>query len=55
MVTRAAGSRYAHLTFDGLRESRTIADKQTRIRVSLPVSELARLFDLLGEHLDAEQ
>jgi hypothetical protein len=37
------------LTFEGLRESRTVADKRTRIRVSLPLAEVARLRELLAE------
>jgi hypothetical protein len=32
-----------------LRESRTIADKHTRIRVSLPFAEVARLRQMLDE------
>jgi hypothetical protein len=44
--------RHVYLTFEGLRESRTIADKQTRIRVVLPVSEIAGLRDLLAAQLD---
>jgi hypothetical protein len=30
------GARNVYLTFEGLRESRTIADKHTRVRVSSP-------------------
>jgi hypothetical protein len=36
-----------YLTFEGLRESRTVADKHTRVRVALPLAELARLRELL--------
>jgi hypothetical protein len=43
------------LTFEGLRESRTIADKHTRIRVALPVAEVVRLRELLAEPADAGQ
>ena len=38
---RPAGARYVYLTFEGLRESRTIVDKHTRIRIALPSSEVA--------------
>jgi hypothetical protein len=43
------GARYVYLTFEGLRESRTVADKQTRLRVALPLAEVARLRELLVE------
>jgi hypothetical protein len=42
-VNWTPGARYAYLTFEGLRESRTIGDKRTRIRISLPAAELDRL------------
>jgi hypothetical protein len=41
-----------YLTFEGLRESRTIADKQTRVRIALPLSEVARLRELLADPID---
>ena len=44
---RPERARVVYLTFEGLRESRTIADKHTRIRVTLPVAEAARLRELL--------
>jgi hypothetical protein len=43
----AAGAPYVYLTFEGLRESRTIGDKPTRICLALPVADLARLRELL--------
>jgi hypothetical protein len=48
-VDRPPGARFVYLTFEGLRESRTVADKHTRIRVSLPLAEVARLRQLLNE------
>jgi hypothetical protein len=48
-VSRPAGGRYVYLTFEGLRDSRTVADKHTRIRIALPVSEMARLRVALAE------
>jgi hypothetical protein len=46
---------HAYLTFEGLSESRTIADKHTRIRIVLPVSEIAGLRDLQAAQLDEPQ
>ena len=51
-VDRPAGARYVYLTFEGLRDSRSTADKHTRVRVALPLSELARLRELLVEPVD---
>ena len=48
-VDRPPGARFVYLTFEGLRESRTVADKHTRIRVSLPLVEVAHLRQLLDE------
>ena len=49
-VHRPQSARVVYLTFEGLRESRTVADKRTRIRVTLRVSEVAGLRELLAEH-----
>jgi len=49
IVDRPAGARYVYLTFEGLRESRTIADKHTRVRIALPMTEVARLREQLAE------
>jgi hypothetical protein len=46
-VDRPAGARYVYLTFEGLRESRTIGDKHTRIRVALPLTEVGHLREQL--------
>jgi hypothetical protein len=51
-VDRPAGARYVYPTFEGLRESRTVADKHTRVRIALPPSEVARLRELLAEPVD---
>jgi hypothetical protein len=48
-VVRPAGSRVIYLTFEGIRESRTIADKQTRVRITLPVAEVVRPRELLAD------
>jgi hypothetical protein len=36
VVSRPEGSPFVYLTFEGLRESRTIADMLTRLRVTVP-------------------
>jgi hypothetical protein len=46
-VDRQAGARQVDLAFEGLRESCTIADKHTRIRLPLPLAEVARLRELI--------
>ncbi len=48
-VDRPPGARYVYLTLEGLRESRTVADKHTRVRVALPLAEVVRLRELLVE------
>ena len=53
-VDRQTGARYVYLTFEGLRESRTIADKQTRVRIALPLSKVARLRELLADPIDRD-
>ena len=47
-VTRPPGTQTVYLTFEGLRDSRTIADKLARVRVALPASEARRLVELLA-------
>jgi hypothetical protein len=46
-VTHPDGSTFVYLEFEGLRESRTIVDRLTRVRVTLPLAEAARLRALL--------
>jgi hypothetical protein len=48
-VDRPSDARNVYLTFEGLRESRTIADKHSCARVSLPLAEVDRLRQLLAE------
>ena len=38
-VSRPPGAQTVHLTFEGLRESRTIADKLTRVQILLPAAQ----------------
>lgn len=49
------GGRHVYLTFEGLRESRTIADKRTRIRVTLPLTVAAQLRGLLAQRIVDDQ
>jgi hypothetical protein len=53
-VNRPTSARYIYLTFEGLRESRTISDKHTRVRIALPLPEAARLGEVLAELSDRE-
>jgi hypothetical protein len=39
------------LVFEGLRESRTAADRLTRIRVTLPPAQARQLWETLGQHV----
>ena len=48
-VYRPEGGQTVYLSFEGLRESRTIADKRTRIRVSMPVATALSFCQLLGK------
>jgi hypothetical protein len=48
-VDRPSGARNVYLTFEGLRESRTVADKHARVHVSLPLTEVDRLRQLFAE------
>jgi hypothetical protein len=54
-VRRPAGARHVYLTFEGLRESRTISDKRTRLNIALPVSTAVQLRELLAHIEDEEQ
>ena len=51
-VNRPPGARYVYVTFEGLRESRIVADKHTRVRIALPLTELARFRELLAEPME---
>jgi hypothetical protein len=53
-VDRPTSARYVYLTFEGLRESRTISDKHTRIRIALPLPEAARLGEMLAALSDQD-
>ena len=47
-VNRPPGAQTVYLTFEGLRESRTIADKLTRVQIALPVAQAQLLSNLLA-------
>jgi hypothetical protein len=48
-VYRPESSKNVYMTFEGLRESRTIADKLTRVQITLPLTEASRLQALLAQ------
>jgi hypothetical protein len=50
-VFRAEGSPNVRITFRGLRDSRTAADRDTRVSITIPVVQAARLWHLLDDHL----
>jgi hypothetical protein len=55
-VNRAEGSRSIHLTLRGTSDARSSIDRDTRIRIVLPVAQAARLWQLLGDNLtDTEE
>jgi hypothetical protein len=53
-VSRPPGAQTVYLTFEGLRESRTIADKLTRVHVALPAAQARLLSDLLAAVLSPD-
>ena len=42
------------LVFEGLRESRTAADRLTRVRVTLPAGQARQLWLTLGQHVPGQ-
>jgi hypothetical protein len=46
-VARPLGTDRVVLTFEGIRESRTIADKLTRVRVTMRAADAKKLAELL--------
>jgi hypothetical protein len=53
MIYRPADSDRVHLTFEGLRESRTVADKRTRIRITLSAQAAVHLWQQLADDVPA--
>ena len=47
-VNRPPGAQTVYLTFEGLRESRTIADKLTRVQIALPAAQRRRFWERLA-------
>jgi hypothetical protein len=47
-VRQPEGSTRVYLTFEGLREARTAADKHLRLRIALPAAQARRLQELLA-------
>ena len=53
-VYRPENSKNVYMTFEGLRESRTIADKLTRLRITLPAARAVKLREQLAAVLSAD-
>jgi len=51
--TQAADGDRVYLTFEGLRESRTAADKRTRIRITLSAQAAVHLWQQLADDVPA--
>jgi hypothetical protein len=43
------------LEFRGTSDARSCTDRDTRLRIAMPVTHAARLWQLLGEHLTQEE
>ena len=55
-VRRDDSGRTVNLTFRGISDARSSADRDNRIRIALAPAQAVRLWRLLGEHLsDAEK
>ena len=50
-VRRDESGRTVNLTFRGISDARSSADRDTRIRIALAPAGAVRLWRLLGEHL----
>jgi hypothetical protein len=54
-VRRDQGGRVINLTFRGTSDARSSVDRDTRIRIALPVAQAARLWSRLGERLTDDE
>jgi len=55
-VSRSEGAPTLHLTLRGTSDARSSVDRDTRLRIALPVAQAVRLWQLLDQHLtDAEK
>ena len=54
-VRRDERGRVINLTFRGTSDARSSADRDTRLRIALPVTQAARLWSLLGDRLTDEE
>jgi hypothetical protein len=54
IVYHAEGTKTVYLTFEGLRESRTVTDKRLRIRISMPAAAAIDLWQQLADDVPAE-
>ena len=53
-VVRPEGSRSVYLTFRGTNEAKVV-DRDTRLRVTMPVAQAARLWRELGQVLSGDE
>jgi hypothetical protein len=53
MIYRPADGDEADLIFEGLRESRTVADKRTRVRITLSAQAAVHLWQQLADDVPA--
>jgi len=44
-----------HLEFRGTSDARSSTDRDTRLRIAMPVAQAVRLWQLLGDHLTREE
>jgi hypothetical protein len=54
IVYRPAGTDTVYLTFEGLRESPTVADERTRVRITLPAQEAVHFWQQLANDVPAD-
>jgi len=54
-LSRGEGASSVYLTFRGTSDARSSVDRDTRLRIVLPIAQAARLWQLLDENLSHEE
>ncbi len=54
-VRRDDGAGIVNMTFRGTSDARSSVDRDTRLRIAVPVAQAARLWRLVGERLTDEE
>ena len=54
-VSRVEGSGSLYVTFRGTSDARSSVDRDTRLRIVLPVTQAVRLWQRLGENLSDDE